>query len=436
MIEIIHHLNMIIAINQSTSTNMNMNFNLHLEPIQQPLPGIRKIISDFSVIHLSNAVIAFLFAASAPIAIVLAIGADDGLTEAEMASWIFGGFALNGLLCIIISIAYRQPLAFLWTIAGSVLVGSALQQSSFPEVIGAFCVTGLLLLVLGLSGWVKRIMAVLPLPIVMAMVAGVYLKFGLDLIHALGDDPKVAVPMTAAFILLSLKSSVAKRFPPMIGVLVVGIMAVIIAGSFHPDTKFHYQLVTPTIFQPEFSLATMVELVIPLTVTVLAAQNAQGIVILRNVGHNPPSNIITAACGGLSIITSIFGSVSTCLTGPVNAILSSGGKVEQQYIAAVIIGLLAFMFGIHAPLLTKFLLAMPASFIATLAGLALIQILQSSFVVSFGGAFTLGALVSFLVTLADQSLFNIGAPFWGMVFGLATSWLLERKDFASEANLN
>ena len=180
----------------------------------------------------------------------------------------------------------------------------------------------------------------------------------------------------------------------------------------------------------------MIELVIPLTVTVLAAQNAQGIVILRNVGHNPPSNIITAACGGLSIITSIFGSVSTCLTGPVNAILSSGGKVEQQYIAAVIIGLLAFMFGIHAPLLTKFLLAMPASFIATLAGLALIQILQSSFVVSFGGAFTLGALVSFLVTLADQSLFNIGAPFWGMVFGLATSWLLERKDFASEANLN
>jgi len=72
---------------------------------------------------------------------------------------------------------------------------------------------------------------------------------------------------------------------------------------------------------------------------------------------------------------------------------------------------------------------MPASFIATLAGLALIRVLQSAFVVSFGGSFTLGALVSFLVTLTDQSIFNIGAPFWGLVFGVATSWLLEKKDF-------
>ncbi len=346
-----------------------------------------------------------------------------------MASWIFGGIALNGLLGIVISVIYRQPLAFFWTISGSVLVGPALQHSSFPEVIGAFLGTGLLLLVLGLSGWIKRIMAVMPMPIVMAMVAGVFLEFGLDWIKALGSDPWVAGSMTAAFILLSLNANIAKRFPPMIGVLVVGIIAVALAGTFNPDTKLEYSLITPTIIRPKFSWATMVELVVPIAVTVLAAQNAQGIVILRNVGHNPPTNLITAACGGASIITAIFGTVSTCLTGPVNAILSSGGKLEQQYIAAVIIGIFAILFGLHAPLMTKLLLAMPATFIATLAGLALIRVLQSAFVVSFGGGFTLGALVSFLVTLADQSLFNIGAPFWGLVFGVATSWLLEKKDF-------
>jgi predicted benzoate:H+ symporter BenE len=26
-------------------------------------------------------------------------------------------------------------------------------------------------------------------------------------------------------------------------------------------------------------------------------------------------------------------------------------------------------------------------------------------------------------------MFNIGAPFWGLVFGFAASWLLEREDF-------
>ena len=114
-----------------------------LEPTHRPFPRIRKILADYELIHLSNAVIAFLFAASAPIAIVLAVGTTGGLTEAELASWIFGGIALNGLLGIVISVIYRQPLAFFWTISGTVLVGPALQHSSFSEVIGAFLGTAL-----------------------------------------------------------------------------------------------------------------------------------------------------------------------------------------------------------------------------------------------------------------------------------------------------
>ena len=153
------------------------------------------------------------------------------------------------------------------------------------------------------------------------------------------------------------------------------------------------------------------------------------IAILQTRGHKPPVNTITAACGFNSLIIGMFGSVSTCLTGPVNAILSSGGRKETHYIAAVIIGLFAILFGLHSPMFTKFLLASPPAFIATLAGLALLRILESAFKVSFGGKFTLGALVSFLVTLTELTIFNIGAPFWGLVFGFAASWLLERDHF-------
>ena len=144
----------------------------HLEPAARPIAGLGRILSELSLVNLSNAVIAFLFAASAPVAIILGVGLKGGLSETDLASWIFGGFAVNGLLTIVVSILYRQPLAFFWTIPGTVLVGPALQHLSFPEVIGAFYATGLLLLVLGLSGWVKKIMAALPMPIVMAMVAG------------------------------------------------------------------------------------------------------------------------------------------------------------------------------------------------------------------------------------------------------------------------
>jgi benzoate membrane transport protein len=57
---------------------------------------------------------------------------------------------------------------------------------------------------------------------------------------------------------------------------------------------------------------------------------------------------------------------------------------------------------------------------------------------AFGGDLSLGALTAFLVTLSGVSIFNIGAPFWGLVFGVATSWLMERTtlQMAWQVSLN
>lgn len=38
--------------------------------------------------------------------------------------------------------------------------------------------------------------------------------------------------------------------------------------------------------------------------------------------------------------------------------------------------------------------------------------------------------MTFIVTVADVSVLNVGAAFWGLVAGLLVSWLLERPDFA------
>ena len=70
-----------------------------------------------------------------------------------------------------------------------------------------------------------------------------------------------------------------------------------------------------------------------------------------------------------------------------------------------------------------------------LGGLAMLRVLQGAFMASFGGGkFTLGALVSLLVTVADLGVLNIGAAFWGLVAGFVVSWLMERKDFVALAN--
>jgi benzoate membrane transport protein len=400
-------------------------------PLEKPvLPLPRRPWSDFGAVYAGNAIVAFLFAASAPVAIVLSVGARGGLSESDLASWIFASFFLNGLITIAFSLLYRQPLAFFWTIPGTVLVGPALTHLTFPEVIGAFLATGLLMLVLGLTGLVRRVMDAIPMPIVMAMVAGVFLRFGIDLVHAFrGDGFWIALSMSATFFALSAAPRIARIAPPLIVALVVGAVVIWLLGSFNPPAGTLFEFAKPNLYAPQFSWQAIVELVVPLAITVLAVQNGQGIAILTATGHKPPINAITVACGVGSLIAAFMGAVSTCLTGPVNAILASSGEKPRQYTAAIFIGLLALVFGLMAPFYTRLMLAAPPAYIATLAGLAMLRVLQTSFQVSFRDKFSFGALICFVVTVADVPIFLIGAPFWGLVFGLAASHLLERADF-------
>jgi benzoate membrane transport protein len=396
-----------------------------LEEIVSPLPAPRKIAADFGAAYAVAAFVAFLFAASGPVAIILSVGARGGLSESDIASWIFAAFCLNSVISIAFTLAYRQPLVFLWSIPGAVLVGPALEHLSFPEVVGAFLATGVLMLLLGLSGWVRRAMEAVPMPIVMAMVAGVFLRFGVDLVLAFRDAPWIALPMTLAFVFLTLVPM--RAVPPLIGALVAGAIAIAVLGAFRPPPGALFALAAPNLYLPQFSWAAMVELVVPLAITVLAVQNAQGVAILATNGHAAPVSAITVACGVGSIVTGLFGAVSTCLTGPVNAVLSSTGEKQRHYTAALFFCALAIAFGLLAPFFTRVLLATPPAFIAALAGLAMLKVLQSAFTASFGGRFSLGALVCFLVTVADVPILHIGAPFWGLVFGLAAAWLLERR---------
>jgi benzoate membrane transport protein len=400
-----------------------------MEPALRPLPGLRRIVADSGPVYLTNALIGFIFAASGPVAIILAVGARGGLSEADLSSWIFGAFFLNGLITLLFCTLYRQPLVFFWTIPGTVLVGPALGHLTWPEVIGAFHATGLLMVVLGLSGWVRRAMQAVPMPIVMGMVAGVFLRFGLGLVYAVRDDVWIAAPMIVVFLALGISARWSRRLPPLIGALIAGAAMIALEGKFHPHGWPLHAIAHPQLYAPAFSWHAMVELVIPLAITVLVVQNGQGIAVLNAAEHQPPVNAITVACGAGSILAALAGTVSTCLTGPVNALVSSSGERQRQYTAGLAVAVLALAFGLCAPVFTRLMLATPPAFIGTLAGLAMLRVLQTAFNVSFRERFTLGALVTFLVTVADVPVFNVGAPFWGLVIGYAVSRLLERKDF-------
>ncbi len=401
----------------------------HFELPVRPGPGLRRVLTDFGPVYAANGFMGFVFAATGPVAIILSVGKDGGLSPAELASWIFGVFFVNGLITVAMSWRYRQPLCFFWTIPGTVLVGPSLQHLSFAEVVGAFYATSILLLALGASGWVKRAMQAVPMPIVMGMVAGVFLRFGLDLVRALHGDASIAAPMVLTFLGLSALPALGRRMPPLIGALLVGAMVAGALGRFDAAALGGIQFVHPVVQAPVWSAAAMVELVIPLAITVLVVQNGQGFAVLHTAGHQPPINASTLMCGIGSLFSATVGAVSTCVTGPTNALITASGERERHYTAAVFTGLLAVAFGLMAPAFTGLLLAAPKEYIMVLGGLAMLRVLQAAFTASFRDRFTLGTLVSFLVTVSDLPVLNIGAAFWGLIAGLGMSWLLERRDF-------
>ena len=113
-----------------------------VEPIARPRVGPRTALRDIGGTYLSNGIVGLIFSASGPVAVILAAGSAGQLSAAQLSSWIFGVFVLNGILTVAASWIYRMPLAFAWTIPGTVLVGSALGHLSWAEVLGAFLVTG------------------------------------------------------------------------------------------------------------------------------------------------------------------------------------------------------------------------------------------------------------------------------------------------------
>ncbi|HVL58175.1 MAG TPA: benzoate/H(+) symporter BenE family transporter [Burkholderiaceae bacterium] len=394
-----------------------------------PAPTLAQLRSDLGSEYAVNGLIGFIFAATGPVAVILTVGTRGGLSESDLASWIFGAFFLNSLISLAFCWRYRQPLVFFWTIPGTVLVGPALNHLSFAQVIGAFHVAGIVMLLLGASGWVRRCMQAVPMPIVMGMVAAVFLRFGIDLVRSLHDDPAIAAPMVAVFIALTAWAAAGRRLPPLVGALLVGAIAIAVLGRFDAAAGTAFELARPNLYWPQWSWQAMLELVVPLVITVLVVQNGQGVAVLDAAGHKAPINAITVACGAGSIATATVGTVSTCLTGPTNAIIASSGQRHRHYVGGLVCATLGLGFGLLSPLFTRLLLAAPAAFIATLAGLAMLRVLQTAFTISFRDRFSLGALVTFVVTVSDLAIANIGAAFWGLVAGFIVSLLLERDDF-------
>ena len=83
--------------------------------------------------------------------------------------------------------------------------------------------------------------------------------------------------------------------PPILGALIAGILATMATDNIGLEQSLSFSVVRPHRYLPTLSIKAMLELVIPLAITVVVIQNAQGLAILKEAGDAPPVNTLTVA---------------------------------------------------------------------------------------------------------------------------------------------
>ena len=106
-------------------------FTLMSETPSKFFPTIAEIRKALDSHSLANGLVALIFAITGPVAIILTVGDECELSKNLIDGWIFAAFGIGGLLTVVLSCIYRQPLAFAWTMPGAALLIPALDHVSF-----------------------------------------------------------------------------------------------------------------------------------------------------------------------------------------------------------------------------------------------------------------------------------------------------------------
>lgn len=360
----------------------------------------------------------------AAVALPLATGHALALSPERTAAWLLALYGIPGLLSLALTVAYRQPLLVGWHTAVVAFLASFAGRAPYSDLLGATLVAGLLVALLGALGLTARVAALVPAPVVFAVVAANVLPFVVGIFDALGGEPLVIGGTLLAYLLG--RRLLGPRVPPVLPALAVGLALAAATGRFAPPPGGPWPpplaWTRPT-FAPPVLLA-----VVPVFVALTALQaNLTAAVYLRAEGWRPPARAIDVATGLGSALGALLGPTPVCmgaLVTPLTAGPEAGERAVRPwsvYATGAAFVLIALGAGVAAGLPA----ALPLPLLLALAGLALVGVLAQALGEVTRGPLRLGPLFAFAVASSGLSLLGLGPLFWALVVGTAVSLLLE-----------
>lgn len=393
-------------------------------------------LKDLSPSALSAGFVAVLVGFTSSVAIVFQAALAFGATPAMVASWMWALGLGMGLCTLVPSLWLKKPVMVAWSTPGAAVLASAGAAGSFSmhEAVGAFMVCAALITLAGWSGWFERVMNRIPLALASALLAGVLARFALQGFSAAQTATPLVLTMLASYLL-------AHRLWPRYAVPLTLLVAIVFVAAHagFAGANIELGLAMPVWVRPQFTLAAVVSLALPLFIVTMASQNLPGVAVIVATGYGdrrkqggdagiPVSGVITLT-GLATLVLAPFGAFALNLSA-ITAAICMGPQAHadpaRRYTAAAVCGAFYVVIGLLGAAITGVLTAFPKELVAAIAGLALLGTIGASLTRALHDeGHREAALMTFLVTLSGVVLAGVGSAFWGVVAG-ALALLVQR----------
>jgi benzoate membrane transport protein len=371
--------------------------------------------------------VASITGTAATTAIFLSAFVAIGATKEQTISMVAIMLVFYGALSIFLSWRHKMPLSVVWSTPGAALLaGSSLTGVGFANVMGGILITGLLLALTGMWPKLGELVSRIPKSIASAMLAGVIFNFCVAPFIASASYPTLVLPVIAVWILLYWLAPLWAS--PVAIVLAFTLIGINQGLSVSPSDW----LIGINMVQPEFSIASVFSIALPLYLVAMASQNIPGIAIMKSFGYEVPfrSSLVTTGLG--TVVASFFGGFVmnlAAITAALNANEQAHKDPAKRWIASVSGGLVYWIFAVFAGIAVAFVYQTPRELLLAASGLALLPTIVNSFNVMVETAEQrLPAVITFLIASSGVAFFSVGAAFWAILLGLALIALLKLRN--------
>ncbi|MEA9606477.1 benzoate/H(+) symporter BenE family transporter [Xanthomonas campestris pv. plantaginis] len=383
------------------------------------MSSARSLFRDLSLPAIAAGFVTVLVGFASSAVIVFEAARHLGADQAEIASWMWALGIGMGVTCIGLSLRYRVPVVTAWSTPGAAMLIGTAAGVPLREAIGAFVVAAVLGAVAGFTGLFERAIRRIPLSLASGMLAGVLLRFGLDLFVAMQSQAAMALSMLATYL-------IGRRWfarYAVIATLLVGIALAAGGGLMHWNTV-RLELAQPVLMVPGLSWSALFGLAIPLFVVTMASQNVPGVAVMRASGYTVPISPTIGWIGVVNTVLAPFGGYALNLAA-ITAAICMGREAHEdparRYPAAVAAGVFYILIGLFGATVAAVFAAFPRELVMAIAGIALLGTIGNSLAAALREEPEReAALITFLVTASGLTLGGIGASFWGLLAGAIT----------------